>query len=42
MSILVDTRTETGTIAAYGTTNPAATLYLKGDFIWIIQRRRKR
>jgi NitT/TauT family transport system substrate-binding protein len=33
MSILVDTRTETGTIAAYGTTNPAATLYLKGDFI---------
>jgi NitT/TauT family transport system substrate-binding protein len=33
MSILVDTRTEAGTIAVYGTTNPAATLYLKGEFI---------
>ena len=33
VTILVDTRTEAGTIAVYGATNPAATLYLKDDFI---------
>ncbi len=33
MTVLVDTRTEAGTRAVYGTTNPAATLYLKADFI---------
>ena len=33
MTILVDTRTEEGTKAVFGSTNPAATLYLKADFI---------
>ena len=33
LKILVDTRTEEGTKALYGTTNPAAVLYLKADFI---------
>ncbi|MDR3497550.1 MAG: ABC transporter substrate-binding protein [Ancalomicrobiaceae bacterium] len=33
VKILVDTRTEAGTLAVYGATNPAATLYLKDDFI---------
>jgi NitT/TauT family transport system substrate-binding protein len=33
ISILVDTRTEAGTRSVYGATNPAAVLYLKGDFI---------
>ena len=33
VSILVDTRTEAGTRAVYGTTNPAASLYLKADFV---------
>lgn len=33
MSILVDTRTEDGTKAVFGATNPAAVLYLKGEFI---------
>ena len=32
LKVLVDTRTEEGTKAVYGTTNPAATLYLKADF----------
>lgn len=31
--ILVDTRTEQGTKAVYGSTNPAASLYLKTDFV---------
>lgn len=33
VNILVDTRTEAGTMAVYGSTNPAATLYLKADFV---------
>jgi NitT/TauT family transport system substrate-binding protein len=33
LKVIVDTRTEEGTKAVYGTTNPAATLYLKADFI---------
>jgi NitT/TauT family transport system substrate-binding protein len=33
INILVDTRTEAGTIAVYGSTNPAATLYLRTDFV---------
>jgi NitT/TauT family transport system substrate-binding protein len=33
ISILVDTRTEAGTKSVYGATNPAAVLYLKGEFI---------
>lgn len=31
--ILVDTRTEEGTRQVYGSTNPAASLYLKADFV---------
>lgn len=33
ISVLVDTRTEQGTKAVYGSTNPAASLYLKTDFV---------
>lgn len=33
IKILVDTRTEAGTRAVFGGTNPAAVLYLKADFI---------
>ena len=33
MVVLIDTRTEAGTIALFGGTNPAACLYAKGDFI---------
>ncbi|MEJ1159094.1 ABC transporter substrate-binding protein [Prosthecomicrobium sp. N25] len=33
VNILVDTRTEAGTKAVYGSTNPAASLYLKADFV---------
>jgi NitT/TauT family transport system substrate-binding protein len=33
MTVLVDTRTEAGTLAVYGATNPAAVLYLQSDFV---------
>ena len=33
IKILVDTRTEEGTKALFGGSNPAAVLYLKGDFV---------
>lgn len=33
VSILIDTRTETGTKALFGGTNPAAVVYTRGDFI---------
>jgi len=33
MTILIDTRTEAGTKTVFGATNPAAVLYLKGEFI---------
>ncbi len=33
LKVLLDTRTEEGTKAVYGTTNPAAVLYLKADFV---------
>jgi len=33
LSVILDTRTEAGTKAVYGTTNPAAVLYLKADFV---------
>ncbi len=33
IKILVDTRTEAGTRAVFGGTNPAAVLYLKADFV---------
>jgi NitT/TauT family transport system substrate-binding protein len=33
VKILVDTRTEEGTRAVFGGTNPAAVMYLKSDFV---------
>ncbi len=33
LKVLVDTRTEAGTMEVYGATNPAAVLYLQSDFV---------